>query len=60
MSHPRHCPRCGKGMSHKFYSYAYHVEIDECQSCGLIWFDAEELEILQCLIEMGEEDGASR
>ena len=56
MSHPRHCPRCGKGMSHKFYSYAYHVEIDECQSCGLIWFDAEELEILQCLIEMGEAD----
>lgn len=56
MSHPRACPRCGKGMSHKFYSYAYHVEIDECQRCGLIWFDADELEILQCLIEMGEPD----
>lgn len=55
MSHPRRCPKCGKNMVHKFYSYVYHVEIDECQVCGLAWFDADELEILQCLIEMGEE-----
>jgi len=52
--HPRPCPRCGKPMLHKFYSYAYRVEIDECLPCGLIWFDAEEIEILQCLIEMAE------
>jgi Zn-dependent protease with chaperone function/Zn-finger nucleic acid-binding protein len=49
--HPRLCPKCGKAMVHKFYSYAYHVEIDECQDCRVIWFDADELEILQCLIE---------
>lgn len=48
----RFCPKCGKAMVHKFYSYAYHVEIDECQDCGMIWFDADELEILQRLIEM--------
>ncbi|MBE0432300.1 zf-TFIIB domain-containing protein [candidate division WOR-3 bacterium] len=48
----RHCPKCGKAMRHKFYSYAFHVEIDECPECGIIWFDADELEILQCLIEM--------
>lgn len=48
----RRCPKCGKAMKHKFYSYAYHVEIDECPECGVIWFDADELEILQCLIEM--------
>ncbi len=52
MSNPRPCPKCGQDMVHKFYSYAYHVEIDECQSCRLIWFDPDELEILQCLIEM--------
>ena len=50
--HPRLCPKCGKAMVHKFYSYAYHIEIDECQDCRVIWFDADELEILQCLIEM--------
>jgi heat shock protein HtpX len=52
--HPRLCPKCGKPMVHKFYSYAYHVEIDECARCGIVWFDKDELEILQCLIEMGE------
>ena len=54
MSHPRRCPKCGKPMRHKFYSYAYHVEIDECSVCNITWFDADELEILQCLIEIGE------
>ena len=48
----RHCPKCGKTMAHKFYSYAYHVEIDECAKCRVIWFDADELETLQRLIEM--------
>lgn len=52
---PRSCPKCGKPMVHKFYSYAHHVEIDECLACGLIWFDADELEILQCITEI--EDG---
>jgi heat shock protein HtpX len=46
-----HCPKCGRLMNHKFYSYAYHVEIDECPQCRIIWFDADELDILQCLIE---------
>ncbi len=52
MSHPRACPKCGKPMIHKFYSYAYHIEIDECRACKIIWFDAKELELLQCLIEI--------
>lgn len=51
--HARFCPKCGKAMVHKFYSYAYHIEIDECQDCRSVWFDADELEILQCLIETG-------
>lgn len=48
----RRCPKCGKPMSHKFYSYAYHVEIDQCTKCKVTWFDADELETLQRLIEM--------
>jgi len=51
---PRFCPRCGKPMVRRLYSYAYRVEIDECPNCKLMWFDADELEILQCLIEQEE------
>lgn len=54
--HPKFCPRCGKPMVRKFYSYAYFVEIDECQVCDLTWFDQNELEILQCLTEMAENE----
>lgn len=53
----RRCPKCGKPMTRKFYSYAYHIEIDECTECNLIWFDRDELEILQCIIEK-EDDHA--
>ncbi len=53
-SHPRPCPKCGKPMTRKFFSYAYHVEIDECPLCKVIWFDADELESLQGLIEREE------
>jgi heat shock protein HtpX len=51
-AHPRPCPKCGQPMVRKFYSYAYHVEIDRCQRCRLVWFDRDELEILQNLIEL--------
>jgi Zn-finger nucleic acid-binding protein len=27
------------------------VPVDKCLSCGKIWFDADELEVLQILIE---------
>jgi len=53
-AHPFPCPRCGKPMARKFFSYAYHVEVDECRNCGVTWFDPDELEILQCLIESEE------
>jgi len=54
-AHRRKCPKCGNPMVHRLYSYAYHIEIDECQKCGLVWFDENELEVLQCLTEI--EDG---
>ncbi|MCK4672831.1 M48 family metalloprotease, partial [candidate division WOR-3 bacterium] len=56
VSHLRKCPKCGKNMVHKFYSYAYHIEIDTCSACNVTWFDIDELEILQCLIEMEEKE----
>lgn len=45
------CPKCKNSMVRRFYSLAYLVEIDCCNNCGLTWFDRDELEILQCMIE---------
>jgi heat shock protein HtpX len=45
------CPKCSNPMLRTFYSLAYLVEIDRCSLCHMTWFDADELEMLQCLIE---------
>ncbi|MEW6585332.1 MAG: zinc metalloprotease HtpX [Nitrospirota bacterium] len=45
------CPGCKSPMMRTFYSLAYLVEIDRCTYCNLTWFDRDELEMLQCVIE---------
>ncbi len=45
------CPRCGRSMFRSFYSYAFLIELDKCSMCRVTWFDADELDMLQCLIE---------
>ena len=45
------CPACGYRMVPRPYNYQYFVPVDKCLSCSKIWFDADELEILQLLIE---------
>jgi heat shock protein HtpX len=45
------CPKCGNPMMRGFYSQAHLIEVDRCSFCGLTWFDQDELEMLQCLIE---------
>ena len=45
------CPKCKNPMFRTFYSLAYLIEIDRCNLCNLTWFDTDELEMLQCLIE---------
>ena len=45
------CRKCGNVMFRTFYSGAYLIEIDRCSICGITWFEADELEMLQCLIE---------
>jgi heat shock protein HtpX len=45
------CPGCGYRMAARPYNYQYFVPVDKCLSCSKIWFDADELEILQILIE---------
>jgi heat shock protein HtpX len=46
-----HCPKCRNIMFRIFFSLAYLIEIDRCNICGLTWFDKDELEMLQCIIE---------
>jgi heat shock protein HtpX len=45
------CPSCGYRLVARPYNYQYFVPVDKCLSCGKIWFDADELEVLQILIE---------
>jgi len=45
------CPKCQNFMMKRFYSLAYLVEIDRCGICNVTWFESDELEILQCVIE---------
>ncbi len=45
------CPNCGTKMIPRPYNYYYIVPVDKCLSCHKIWFDSDELEILQILIE---------
>lgn len=45
------CPHCGNKMLPRPYNYQYIVPVDKCLSCYKIWFDSDELEILQILIE---------
>jgi hypothetical protein len=48
------CPKCQHRrakMLRMFYTEVYRVEVDKCFTCGLLWFDQDELEVLQYLIE---------
>ena len=48
------CPLCRdpqRKMIRRFYSMVYPIEIDECTVCGVMWFDKDELGVLQYLIE---------
>jgi len=48
------CPNCGYRMMPRPFNYQYFIPVDKCLSCYKIWFDADELEILQILIEKPE------
>ncbi len=45
------CPHCGSRMLPRPFSYQYVIPVDKCFCCYKIWFDADELEILQILTE---------
>ena len=48
------CPSCldvRQKMTRRFINPKYPVEVDKCKICARVWFDRDELEILQCLYE---------
>jgi len=45
------CPRCGRAMMRRLFSYDYAIEVDFCSMCDLFWFDRDELEALQAIVE---------
>jgi heat shock protein HtpX len=48
------CPSClgaAPRMTRRFVSPKYPVEVDKCRACDMVWFDRDELEVLQCLYE---------
>ncbi len=45
------CPKCHSKMRRQFFVYSYPVEIDRCVSCSGLWFDKQELEVLQYIYE---------
>jgi heat shock protein HtpX len=45
------CPKCSNPMYRGFFSQAHLIEVDRCSFCGITWFEQDELEMLQCLIE---------
>jgi Zn-dependent protease with chaperone function/Zn-finger nucleic acid-binding protein len=46
-----YCPLCGLKMQPRPFTYHYVVPINKCFLCHKTWFDTDELEILQILIE---------
>jgi Zn-dependent protease with chaperone function/Zn-finger nucleic acid-binding protein len=46
-----YCPSCGQRMLARPYNYQYFVPVDKCLACHKIWFDPDELELLQILVE---------
>ena len=45
------CPRCGQRMVARPYNYQYFIPVDKCLACYHVWFDADELEILQIMVQ---------
>ena len=48
---PLLCPNCKRRLFRNFYSYQYLIVVDRCRDCAMIWFDREELDMLQIMVE---------
>jgi len=51
------CPFCDAPMRRAPWSLAYPLPTDFCAACDLHWFDRDELEVLQILVERQTDEG---
>jgi len=49
------CPQCGLQLTVKPFNYYYVFPVHKCYKCQLIWFEPDELEILQILFQGRDE-----
>jgi len=56
---PSRCPFCDAPMRRAPWSLAYPLPTDFCAACDLHWFDRDEIEVLQILVERGVDAGAT-
>jgi Zn-finger nucleic acid-binding protein len=45
------CPHCRGKMRRRLFSSAAPVEVDACEWCGSVWFDQNELEVVQVIYD---------
>jgi Zn-dependent protease with chaperone function/Zn-finger nucleic acid-binding protein len=48
---PLLCPQCGLQLAVKPFNYYYVFPVCKCYKCQLIWFERDELEVLQILFQ---------
>lgn len=49
------CPTCGAMMLEHPFSYQYFIPVFKCLLCRTFWFDPDNLELLQILVETNRE-----
>lgn len=49
------CPSCGLQLAVKPFNYYYVFPVYKCYKCRVIWFEPDELEILQLLFKGRDE-----
>ncbi|HUM78512.1 MAG TPA: zinc metalloprotease HtpX [Candidatus Saccharicenans sp.] len=49
------CPECGLQLATKPFNYYYVFPVYKCYKCQLIWFEPDELEVLQILFQSRED-----
>lgn len=54
------CPACDENMQVINYAGDTSVMVDRCPDCGGLWLDAEELEVIQALLEKWQDEGPGR
>ncbi|MCU0666490.1 MAG: zinc metalloprotease HtpX [Candidatus Omnitrophica bacterium] len=45
------CPNCQRQMHREFFLFSYPIEVDKCIYCGNLWFEKDQLQILEYIYQ---------